>query len=287
MLGSWTPTTPTCRDSGNTPATIYDYTSLTPCPEAATGISISVDTTRMSDGDHNVALVLRDGAGRTKVVTSQKVTFANHDAPATPSGSGPAGKLTVPKALRAVARGEKRTIAGRLLDTAGKPLPGATIVAVQRLAMNGAPWTPLATLTTGPDGQFSTPVPTSASRDVRFDYPRSGGTDSATTTVPVRAAMTLNTATPHLRRFGTLRLSGQLRVDALTKRGAYIDVQLQQGKSWRTIASQRTDAAGHWSWRYRLSSGRAATCVFRARLRPSGDIASTPTSSRPVRVRVN
>jgi hypothetical protein len=247
----------------------------------------------LPEGRSTITVTATDAAGHiaSRVVTVTRTAPVVQSQPqptgvASPESRWPAGRLEVTAPGQVQARGSGVRAAGRVVSNAGVPIAGAPIVVRGRPRVAGAAWALLPAVTADGDGRFSVPIPSGSSYDVRLEYVHAGGTAAQELSVAVRGTLSLTPAKQRVPRFGRLRLSGELGVDHLTKRGAYIDLQLRQGGSWRTVATVRTSARGRWSWRYRLASGQRASYRFRAKLRPAVDVPSAPTTSRTVRVDV-
>jgi hypothetical protein len=100
-------------DSGQTLVSALqscDFGSVPPCPQQPAG-SLSVDTTRVSDGPHTFSLVVTDAAGNTQVATSPTVVVNNGGPPA-------------PAALTATAKGGgSNVVALAWRNPVGAPAP--------------------------------------------------------------------------------------------------------------------------------------------------------------------
>lgn len=247
----------------------------------------------LPEGRSTVTVTATDAAGHV----ASRVLTLTRTAPNGPLAPGqqqpqqqesrwPAGRLELAAPSAIQRRGAAVRATGRVVTAAGVPVGGAPIVVRGRPRVAGAEWALLPGVTTDADGRFSVLVPTGSSYELRVEYVHSGGTAAQEISVPVRGTLSLTPARQQVPRFGRLRLSGALGVDHLTKRGAYVDLQLHQGRTWRTVATVRTSARGTWSWRYRLASGQRASYRFRAKLRPAVDVPSAPITSRVVRVTV-
>ena len=87
-----------------------DFGSVPPCPQQPAG-SLSVDTTRVTDGPHTFSLVVTDAAGNTQVATSPTVVVNNGGPPP-------------PAALTATAKGGgSNVVALAWRNPAGAPAP--------------------------------------------------------------------------------------------------------------------------------------------------------------------
>ena len=71
---------PTCRDNNFGNSDDYEFGVRRPCPSSANGIA-SLDTTRFTDGTHNLKLVVEDASGRQVRLMDREVTIDNISPP--------------------------------------------------------------------------------------------------------------------------------------------------------------------------------------------------------------
>jgi hypothetical protein len=184
--------------------------------------------------------------------------------------------------------GKQVTIAGRLINRDGQPLPGQEI----RVLGPGAGGEELLTvLTTDAQGGFRYEATGSASRTLRFVH------TGAAVTLPAQAevhllvpgATTLKASRRHILNGQTVRFSGQVRSLPIPIAGKIVELQVYQGKKegWTTFRTLRTDAAGAWRQRYTFSH---TVCLdrwrIRARVPKEAGYPFEDGHSRPVRITV-
>jgi hypothetical protein len=184
--------------------------------------------------------------------------------------------------------GEHATIAGRLVNRDGQPLPGQE-VRVLGPGVDGEEL--LAVLRTDAQGGFRYEAAGSASRTLRLVHPGTALTLPAQDEVRllVPGATTLQARPRRILNGQTVRFRGQVRSVPIPAAGKIVELQVYQGKKegWTTFRTIRTDAAGRWRQPYTFSH---TTCLDRWRIR-----AKVPKevgypfedgASRPVRITV-
>ena len=197
------------------------------------------------------------------------------------------------KRLRASARSglsKRLRVHGRLRAYRGKGLAGRRIVAFQRVRVDGARTTQVATATTGPRGRFSLRLPAGASRSVRIVAPGDSGLQAGLRRLHVRVpwASSLTVAPRAVAPGGTVRLSGRLRLGGrrLPESGKLVELQAFDRGRWRVFATTRARGTrARWSSTYRFGS-RAGAYRIRARIRREGTLPFELGYSKPVLVRV-
>jgi hypothetical protein len=188
-----------------------DFTTSPPCPQQSAG-SLTVDTTRVLDGQHTFSLVVTDAAGNSQVATSPPVVVDNNGPPP------PAGLVASAKG------GGSSVIALAWRNPANPPAP-ITAARVQLC-----------------EAACRAPVPVSSSGAAQITAPgpglytvrlwlldargRGGSHNAALTTVTVADSSATRTRImavlqgPRLRVSGTIARNGRVRVSWRSKRGA-------------------------------------------------------------------
>jgi hypothetical protein len=202
--------TPNENESRCVPLGTYEkalvFESAQPCPQT-TGVSTEVPTSGISNGQHELAVVVEDAAGNSSVVYEHAITIANQTmlptlpvstpspatAPSSPatqtSSRGPANgtpaseqaSLTASWAARAgqasasahlaSTYGQGHEVTGKLASGAGVPIAGAAIEVSETALSVGAGAHPLTVARTGTDGSFTAPLPSSlTSGTITFAY---------------------------------------------------------------------------------------------------------------------
>jgi hypothetical protein len=240
--------TPNENESRCVPLGTYEralvFESAQPCPQT-TGVSTEVPTSGISNGQHDLAVVVEDAAGNSSVVYEHAITIANHTtlptlpvstpSPATAPSStatqtssrGPANGSPASEDATIAAHwsgstatnatspyGHMRAITGKLTDSAGAPIAGAVVEVSRQPSSVGAVASSMASTHTDAAGNFTINVPTDASSRIQLAYRSHIGdaqpAASAAVTLQVPASLRLTIA-PHVTSVGrTIVLSGTL-----------------------------------------------------------------------------
>jgi hypothetical protein len=137
-----------CRAAGGP----HRFSYRVPCPLAA-GMTVELDTRRLSDGPHTVAVAVEDAAGnRTTVLGPTTKTISNSPVSPTPPTTSPApAPAPTTRAIvhawlerghRRVATatapyGERVRIRGRITDPEGRPLAATPLAVTESLVVPG------------------------------------------------------------------------------------------------------------------------------------------------------
>ena len=183
--------------------------------------------------------------------------------------------------------GERVTIAGRLENRDGQPVPGAEIQVFSSSAT--APEQLLGVVSSDADGRFRYEAFADATRTLRFVYrgtpvllPAQGEVSLLTS-----AASTLRASPRRLRNGQSVRFSGRLRALPAPPAGKLVELQVVLSGRWQTFRTTRTQSDGSWAIRYRFRR----TCGllryrFRARLPAEAGYAFQTGYTRALGVRV-
>jgi hypothetical protein len=167
-------------------------------------------------------------------------------------GSHAAGRLTVTlggATTRRVKFTATTPAAGRLVDHAGAPIPGAAVTVTAAESRPGAPRRVIGRATTTPAGTFTYNIGRGASRSVTFTYT----TSAATVRLVVPAQVTLRVGKASTRR--TTWLTGRLQY--LRRAGVKLEVQALDGRRWRTFDTTTTKKGGTYKYGYRFKRSAA------------------------------
>lgn len=286
------------------PSTQYEFKYPVPCKLSASG-DLDLDSTKLPDGDHELRVVVEDASGNRSIAYGP-APFIVHNGPSSPSGSG-SGTSTRYSAgvtasgapidgARIVLRskrtqklryGRRKTIRGRLVNGDRSAIRGATVGVSRKIRRRGASRKRVARVRTGARGRFSYVAPVGMSRSLRFAYRSKPQTKPVTAAVRmlVRAKMSLRARSTHVRPYGTMQLRGRLFGKSLPKKGALIDVQVLDGRKFRTVAVRRA-RGGRIRFDYRFKRTAHATFKIRAVMRSQAGVALTASKSRVVTVQV-
>jgi len=173
-------------------------------------------------------------------------------------------KVTVLRPAGRVRYGGHVTIAGRLVNRDGQPLPGQQI---QVLASSPNGDQVLAVLTTDAKGGYRYRAAGSASRTLRFVYAGTALVLPAERQVQlvVPAAGSFRPSRARVLNGGRVVFRGRVRSLPLPASGKLVELQVKQPSGeWTTFRTLRTDSQGRWALRYRF---RLVRCHTTYRLR--------------------
>jgi 5-hydroxyisourate hydrolase-like protein (transthyretin family) len=172
-----------------------------------------------------------------------------------------------PEARPIVPYGKAVMLSGRVTDSFGSPRPGVTVEITEQLAVAGAQWRPLDTVTTDKNGSFAYRAKAGMARTIRFQYAGTPTTRPASSEVAlrVRAATTLAPSRQRLRNGETVVLRGRVVGGPVPAAGKVITVQARTRRGWLTFGTARARARdGRWSYRYTFT-GTSTTVRYRFR----------------------
>ena len=284
-----------CREPFRTPV---------PCKLGASG-TLTLDTTTLADGAHTLRVIVTDATGQNTAVWGPRaITTANASCNPQPLAAGPpalgawllpAGAATAkggrpPRgAARAtVAYGRGARLEGRVVDAAGAGVAGAALCIISTSTIPGAGPADEGRVTTRPDGRFALDLAPGPSREIAVVDRLPGGAVVQRVAVRTRAGVALAAARRRLRTGQLMVLNGRLRGGPIPVGGVLVGVQARRGRGWQTFADVRTDAAGRFSVRHRLTrTVGVQRYVLRARVRAQAAYPYTDGHSGAVTVKVN
>jgi hypothetical protein len=259
------------------------YTNFMACPPVQSG-SIDWNTASVPDGQHSVELVVANAAQDSNVVYDETVTTDN----ATPAplngaragtgsaplsavvGAGPGARLSLferPVVTRTF-RSSALRLTGRLLDSAGAPVSGATLDILQQGTGTVGPMRLIAHAQTRADGTFATNVVAGPSRTIEVGYRGSVDDSEYTTRAIVResvgAGVQLRVSPTHTAPDGTIRLTGRVS-GPVPAQGVLVGLLVHYRGQWEPFRTPRTDSHGRFSVAYQFQGG-VGRFPFRARV---------------------
>lgn len=271
------------------------------------GLTAVVDDEALADGTYELRARAADAAGNERSTDKRESGDPAHlTLPVRVKTRLAVGKPKRIKARRS-RRGKRRTrtvllvrpqarfgrtvrLTGRLTMPGANPLAGVPVEVFERVALPGAEFNRIATVSTSRTGRFVFKALRGPSRTLRFRYPGTPTIRSRTTEVDlrVRAATTIRAS----RRFAVtgeyVTFRGRLKAGPVPAEGKLVELQVWARERWRTFATTRARAGdGRWSYRYRFDSTRGKiTYRFRARIRRETAYPYHAGKSRRVRVTV-
>lgn len=298
-----------CASIGADPSGINEFLSAQPCKRTA-AIDVPVDTTRFSNGTHELKATVQDAAGNTAVVYDNTISIANAGASPLASSPGPctpaalraplgAGHATLTarwasttKALRTTRFGKVNRITGRLTTSGGVGIAGALIDACEIPAYDGAPMLLIGSASAGPSGSWNLTLPRNVSSSaLRFVYlnPQTAAVAalapaSSTLSLRVHAGIALGVA-PHRVSVGRrIVFRGVLRGVPIPAGGKQLVLEARSGSEWIQFETIRTDARGRFRATYRFKFPGPVTYKFRVLSRFEADFPFLDGTSNVVNV---
>ncbi|MDQ8045353.1 MAG: hypothetical protein AAGC46_11400 [Solirubrobacteraceae bacterium] len=288
-----------------------------PCPTSTTELA-TIDTTKVSNGSHVLALYATDAGGNVSQPVKKTLLVDNPVVVPTPTpisggsdpthGGGPtptptpgssplpgvtpnggAAPLSIPKGaqIRAVGYGRPLHLRGTLKDAKKHPIANATLDVAE--TATGAPPVKVATITTDAKGRYAySPGTLTSARLFTFTVVSSTGpaaTPARTVAVKVVAAVTLKVDHASAQRGKPVTFSGTVSAGTLPGDGVRVVVEAWDGHRWLLGGVPRTNAAGAFAWTHRFRT--AIRYRFRARVLAGAGLTVDPGTSADVRVSVH
>ncbi len=252
-------------DSDTFPAGDYEF--------QATGYDAAGNTATTNRRQNGGAMVL---SNPLKATTSLRAGFRGHGL-----------HRTVPYGRRVLLR-------GRLISGRSSPLGGAPVRVVERFAAGAHPAVRTSTVTTAPDGTFSTRTDPGPSRtiEVSFEGSRTLARSAARTLLlGVRSRVRLR-ASAGVAKVGGAPLIFHGQLDAgpaeIPAKSRSIELQFRlPGLPWTEFRTLHTDGRGRFRYAYRFSDNdsRGIRFQFRAYAAAQDSWPYEPAGSRPVLVK--
>lgn len=241
-----------CADAGVDPGSPYEFMYRVPCKKSVQH-DVAVDTRTLSDGTHNVRVLVEDAAGnRTSVWASPEFVVQNGTAAAAgaPAGVGPKAQPTCANGSGALGASFTRNDARRLTLTHGSAFGirgrGPANADIDVFHVRGGKTSALGSVRASASGSFAK----------RFRARHGSGTIrlcgpgvATALTLRVKAKVSLKV---RLSRGGMVRYSGRVATGQIPKGGKIVAIQGKAGPNWQTFAIRRTDRNGRFKGRYRL-----------------------------------
>ncbi len=264
------------------------FTSPQPCPSAE-NISIPVNTSKLSAGQHHLQVTIEDAAGEEATAYDGLITVGGPSSgspgvigPGSPAAlrGAPNGtnasdqaKLTArwartPKTALTEHYGAREHITGTLTTTAGQPITGALLDVYATPDYQGAHPQSLGTTQTSATGAWTLTLPaTISSATLSFAYRSHVNDTVAVATVAlklsVHAGLTLHVA-PRVTSVGRkIYFSGTLHGAPIPSGGKQLVLEASSGAEWIQFDTIGTDAKGRYHASYRFKFPGPVTYHFR------------------------
>lgn len=266
------------------------FTSFQPCP-ASESVDIPVDTTQLTDGGHELKIVVTDAAGNSSTVYDSTISTLNHaqsslapTPPAMPSAVSsvaqpPVYGFVLDSATTALGSAVHRTYPKSGLTFSGTLTTGGTVapgVTVSLWAAEGSSgqWQQLTSTTTDGAGRWSLNAPEGSSRALRVVGGSSGSPTASASVVSLTETVTPTLSLKVESNAGErLVFTGKLAISPLVSPRPLVLIQAKEDGHWQTIGTEvRVNAKGAYTLRYQTSpllTGRAFQ--FRATTPATGD----------------
>jgi hypothetical protein len=277
-----------CASIGVDTKGVSEFLYSQPCKRSV-AVDVPIDTTKLSNGSHQLKVIVQDAAGNSSTVYAGAISVANQSSPTGPPigpGSptalrGPANgtnasdqaKLTArwnstAKPIRTSGYGQADRVTGRLMTSTGQPISGAALDVSETPADQGAKAVQLTGVRTGPTGAWALTLPKGISSSVlRFVY-RSHVNDTvpvatATLTLRVHAGIRLRIV-PRVTSVGRrIFFSGVLHGTPIPPGGKQLVLEASSGGEWVEFRTITTNAKGRYRASYRFKLPGPASYRFR------------------------
>lgn len=273
--------------------------------------NVSLDTTRLSNGDHELRVSVTDAAGNATEVLDRTIAVANASPCA--AGKDPGASVATNAgasvatnaggvALEAVWEGTRATamtssfgrsheVVGRLTSASGAPVVGAPLEVSASPSDDASAPAASTVVRTGADGRFSAEVRGgTASRLVCVVYRGAAGAGEPlamrSLRLAVRAPVRL-TIRPRTASAGSsIRFSGGLQGGGVPAGGKQVILEARSsGSRWLQFKAVRSNARGRFHASYRFRFAGPASYEFRVLCEPEADYGFARGFSNVVRVR--
>jgi len=285
-------------------STTMTFPSPQPCPTAE-NISIPLDTTQFSAGEHRLQVIVEDAAGDT--ATAYEGTIATSGPPSVGvSGGGisgrgtPNGEPCAGEALEVAVNNEhtppvvqygKSVMVRGVLHCGTVPIRDARIMVG---TVGGPASAAIATsVQTGLDGSFTYQVPAGPDRTLRFSYTAysndPGPSATASVAIAIRPRIALRVAPRRTSNGDTVHWSGTIAGGPYPGQGVTLDIEVREGRHWKLFGQTVAGRKGSFHYRHRFhATTEATTYTFRVALPYTGSqgYPYTPGGSNTVKVHV-
>jgi hypothetical protein len=284
-----------CASIGVDTNGVSEFLYAQPCKRSV-AVDVPVNTTKLSNGSHQLKVIVQDAAGNSSTVYAGTISVANSSGTGATGGGGAAAqigpgsllalrgpanganasdqaKLTArwrgtAKSTRTSRYGQADRVTGRLVTSTGQPISGALLDVSATPAAQGAKSASLASVRTGPMGAWNLTLPRSVSSStVRFAY-RSHVDDTipvatATLTLRIHAGIDLQIV-PRVTSVGhTIVFTGTLHGTPIPPGGKQLVLEASSGGEWVQFRTIATTAKGRYRASYRFKFPGPITYRFR------------------------
>jgi hypothetical protein len=271
-----------------------------PC-RTTENISVPLDTTQLSAGQHHLQVLIKDAAGDEATAYDGTITSIGPGSTAVTRGAlngtnaSDQAKLTAHwtrtrKVALTSRYGVRNRISGTLTTLAGQPVSGAAIDVYETPAYQGAPARRIGGVPTGTTGQWSFTLAASVvSGTLSLRY-RSHVNDTvaaaaSTLRLNVHAGITLRVV-PHTASVGRrIFFSGVLHGAPIPSGGKQLVLEASSGGEWIQFDTISTNAKGRYHSSYRFKFPGPVSYRFRVLCKHEAAFPFLEGASNVVRVR--
>jgi hypothetical protein len=274
------------------------YVAVVPCP-LRSSFTVALDSRGLSNGPHQFELRVTDVGGNETAAGSASAVVRNDGAPngvgatrlATASARFDRASNSTPL-RRTVSFNRGAILRGRLADSIGRGISGASLDIAYRIDRAGSGWRAKANATTDATGSWAISVPPGPSREVKVSY-RAFALDDAPSAeilgaITVRAGVTLTVKPKRIGRHGRIVFAGRLR-GSPGQGGTQVALYAvaRTGRARVPVAVLRADSRGRFRYAYRFTRTLAPTTYwFQSALSAQRGYPYAAARSRRVAVRV-
>jgi hypothetical protein len=254
----------------------YTWAYQVPCMTSVGGRTYSLNTALLPNGLHHIQVIIEDAAGNQSEVLNRTVTTENAGAGSLGALPGPGSsallagapngsnasesaalELGLPRSISRFFAQRALRLPGRLVNSHGQPISGATLDVIQQVA-GGSGSQVVAHATTGADGSFIASVPAGPSRLIDVVYRaftgESGYAAQARIQESVRAGVQLSVSPRRTGSEGTITLSGQVG-GPIPRQGVVVDLLVHYRGRWEPFRTPRTNSHGRFRVLYQFEGG--------------------------------
>lgn len=270
-------------------------TSPTPCPSKLIGSwDLETTTAPFQEGPNTVQVCASDlatsGEPNTTCTPPRTVEVDNSCAESSVNG----GQVLSADFARAgseavtVGFGKGAEVSGVLADQAGDPISGATICVESQMAGAEGPPHPIATTTTGTDGEFAYQVPPGPNRRLLIGYRHDSFQVARTLSVDTHARPRLRLSAGRIDAGHSVGITGKLPGPDAAGRVLVLQACSLHGRRWLTFRRVTTGEEGGFRATYRFGGGgkHAVTYRLRAMVPRQTGYDYEPGASTPARVKI-
>jgi hypothetical protein len=261
------------------------YQNFAACPTSLSG-EMQWNTTKASNGTHEVALRVVNAAGNGLIVDDHLITITNKPVQTSSgsiSGAGTAnGDPCAGEALELAVNGKRKpptipygrtaTVKG-VLHCGTVPIRGARVF----IATLGGPASTAinSSVRTALDGSFSYKVPTGPDRTLRFSYTAysndPGPSATAIAAIMILPRITLRIKPHHSSNGHTIHWTGTVTGGPYPQQGVTLDVEVREGRGWKIFDQVVANRKGRFRYGYRFhATSLLTTYTFRVALPHTG-----------------